>query len=99
VPVSGAVEDLAPPMSAVFQIDRIAGGLALRSQEATDTVPATDAEVAEWLGHAGGRALVIVARGLGLNRPDPPIAEALALRPTWAALAGVAEPEVTDRSP
>jgi hypothetical protein len=97
-PVSGTIEDLAAPTTSVFWIERIAGGLALRSQGATDTVPASDAEVHQWVQHADGRALVIVARGLGLNRPDPPIAEALATRPTWAGVSRIADAEAAEGS-
>lgn len=89
-PISGSIEDIAPPRTELFTIETIPGGLGLRNKYGTETVPADDASLEEWLSLAAGQALVIVARGLGLSRPKPVIEEALALRPAWGAVATVA---------
>lgn len=84
--VSGPVEEIEPPRSELFTVERTGEGLGVRNAHGVETVPASPSEVSRWLEAADGRALVIVARGLGLRRGEPTIEEALAYRPAWAAL-------------
>lgn len=88
-PVSGSVEELAPPSTDALTIRRCRGGLALRHPQGIDFAPAGKLERRDWLAEASGEALVILARGLGLDRVKPTIEEALRLRPTWAAVAPI----------
>jgi hypothetical protein len=88
-PVSGSIEGIDPGPSKEFTIERTAEGLALRGAHGAETVPATELE--RWLEAAKGQAVVIVARGLGLSRPQPTLEEALTLRPAWAAVAQIDE--------
>jgi hypothetical protein len=88
-PISGSIEDIEAPETDAFTIEPIDGGLALRLATSTDLVEASDDQLREWLALAEGRALVIVARGLGLARAEPTIEEALTLRPAWGGVAMV----------
>ena len=88
-PVSGPVEQIAPPRTDAFTIARNDEGLVLRHPLASDLVPAAPAVLQTWWNSADGEALVVVAHGLGLSRDDPPIDEALQFRPAWAAVASI----------
>jgi hypothetical protein len=90
-PISGAVEAIDPPATDSFTIVRIEEGLGLEVPAGIDTVPATEEEVSSWLEAADGRAIVVVARGLGLRRAERRIEEALALRPAWGGVARITE--------
>ncbi len=80
-PVSGEIEQLAPPPTDAFTIARRPAGLALHHSCGTDTVCAEPAEVDDWWRAAEGKALVVTARGLGLRRAERAIEEAVRLRP------------------
>jgi len=90
VPIAGSIEDIELVATDQFSIELIEGGLGLCAAHGLETVPAEASDLTKWLGAAEGRAVVIVARGLGLRRPRPTIGEALALRPSWGAIAEVA---------
>jgi hypothetical protein len=89
-PIAGAVEAIDPPATDSSTIVATEVGLEIRTQAGVDTVPATEEEVAWWLDAAAGRAIVVVARGLGLCLDEPTIEEALALHPAWGGVASVA---------
>lgn len=88
-PVSGPVEQIAPPRTDAFTIAPHEEGLVLRHPLASDLVPAAPAVLQSWWNAADGEALVVVAHGLGLSRDEPPIDEALQFRPAWAAVASI----------
>jgi hypothetical protein len=88
-PISGRVEEIAAPPTDAFTIGPTDQGLELRLSENSDWVEAGPALRREWTALAEGRALVILARGLGLARAEPTIEEALMLRPAWGAVATV----------
>ncbi len=88
-PIAGPVEEIEPDASGAFTIEPTGEGLQLRTRYGLDTVPAAPEELAKWLEAAEGKAVVIVARGLGLSRPEPPVEEALALRPAWGGVAEI----------
>ncbi len=88
-PVSSSIEQLSPPPTDVFTIFRRPDGLALRHPRGIDSVFASPSEVETWSRAAKGRAIVIVARGLGLSRAEPTIDEALQFRRAWAAVASI----------
>jgi hypothetical protein len=90
-PVSGAIESLAPPRAETLTLDRRRGGFGLRHRLGTDFVSARRLERWGWWRAAGGEAIVVVARGLGLKRAEPSIEEALELRPSWAAVVTLEE--------
>lgn len=92
-PISGSIEDIDLVHTELIAIELIEEGLGLRATHGLETVPAEASELARWLEAADGRAAVIVARGLGLSRPEPTIEEALALRPSWGAIATIAATE------
>jgi hypothetical protein len=87
LPVSGEIEQLAPPVADSLTLSRTLTGLALTTPLSSDLIQARAAELESWWRAAEGEALVIVARGLGLKREPPVIAEALRLRPAWGAIA------------
>lgn len=88
-PISGSIKDIQAPDTNAFTIEPIDTGLALRLPENTDFVEATESRLRQWLILAEGRALVIVARGLGLARSEPTIEDALMLRPSWGGVATI----------
>ncbi len=88
-PISGSIKDVLAPLTDAFTIERTEAGLALRLGELSEQVNAREIQREEWIEVADGRALVIVARGLGLARAEPTIEEALMLRPAWGAIAAV----------
>ncbi len=98
-PVSGEIEEIEPVETDVFKVYRDDGGLVLRGQFGKDTVEADRPDLDRWLQAAAGRAIVIVGRGLGLRRDPPTIQEALALRPCWAAIAEVVDPDSGPSAP
>jgi hypothetical protein len=91
-PIAGSIEDIELVETELFTIELIDEGLGLRAAHGLETIPAEAYELARWLEAAEGRGAVIVARGLGLSRPEPTIEEALALRPAWGAVAMIADP-------
>lgn len=90
-PISGSIEAIEPQPTDSCTIERIDEGLGLRVAHGVETVPAARSELPRWLDAAAGRAIVIVARGLGLSRAEPTIEEALALRPAWGGVAAIAQ--------
>jgi hypothetical protein len=88
-PITGSIEDIEPVATELFTIKQIDEGLGLRTAHGIDTVPAAASELSPWLEAAAGSAIVVVARGLGLRRPEPTIEEALTLRPSWAAIVAI----------
>jgi hypothetical protein len=89
-PVSGGLPELNPPSAPELRLRGAAGGLALVSPALRISIPARADTLAAWRARAdGGRAIVILGRGLGITRPDAELAgalaEALAVRPCWAA--------------
>lgn len=91
VSISGSIEEIELVDTDRFRIELIEEGLGLRAAHGLETVPADESELAPWLEAADGRAVVIAARGLGLSRSKPAIEEALALRPSWGAIAMIAD--------
>lgn len=91
-PVGGDLADLSPPPPAVpdATIESVPHGLLVRTDALRISVPSDEATLTRWRAHAdGGRALVIVGRGLGITGSladlEATLAEALALRPCWGA--------------
>ena len=99
VPISGSIEEIDPPVTDAFTIERTAEGLCLRAAHGVETVPADRVDLLRWINAAEGRALVIVARGLGLRRSKPVIEEALALRPAWGGTATISPSSVSPSVP
>lgn len=94
VPVSGEIEELVAPLGDSLHLQRSAEGLCLRHPGGANVFKNIDAaELERWwaVARADGEALIITGRGLGLTREEPPIEEALRLRPAWGALAAVEE--------
>jgi hypothetical protein len=88
-PISGRLEEIEAPATDAFTIGPTSDGLELRLSGNSDWVEASPTLRREWLELTDGRALVIVARGLGLARAVPTIEEAVALRPAWGGVARV----------
>jgi hypothetical protein len=88
-PISGRIEDIEAPPTDAFVVAPVETGLELRLSGNTDWVEASPVLRREWTALADGRALVILARGLGLARTEPTIEEALMIRPAWGAVATV----------
>lgn len=96
-PVSGSIEQLSAPPTEEFTISRRPDGLALLHPRGINSVFASRSDVATWLRAADDRAIVIIARGLGLSRAKPTVEEALQFRPAWAAVASIEDVVPTPR--
>lgn len=95
-PAGDPIAALAPGPAA-GELSATDEGLQLVGGELRVTVPASSAERASWLEHAdGGRAVVIVGRGLGIAGPEDQLLAtldaALRSRPVWAGVVTVASP-------
>ncbi len=93
-PGAGARDALRPPTAPGTTLTAAPGGLRLRSAELTVSIPADTDTLTAWQARAdGGRASVVLGRGLGISGPEAElaatVAEALALRPCWGALVTV----------
>jgi hypothetical protein len=87
-PITGQLDQISPQPTTTSRLYVHRDGLLLRSEFGDDTIPADRDTLIQWCNAAredDATAIVITARGLGLNQQPPTIAEAIATRPAWAA--------------